>query len=128
MSAVAAPSPSRLSGRGPGRALQPSVGVAIRLVAGWHALAALGCGWILWNIAGAVWQLESLPRTAIGIAATIEMVIADPTIDTVGSGATRDTVVVFVAIEGVITAAAFNTVGVAVAGGNAPQQQGGGSP
>lgn len=71
MSAITADGPSRLAPRGPGRVLQPPVGVAIRLVLGWHVLAALAFAWIAWNIVGAVWQLDSLPRTAIGAGAAI---------------------------------------------------------
>ena len=43
----------------------------MRVVMAWHLLAALACAWFLWNIAAAVWSLESLPRTAIGVGATI---------------------------------------------------------
>lgn len=71
MSAITADGPSRLAPRGPGRVLQPPVDVAIRLVLGWHVLAALAFAWIAWNIVGAVWQLDSLPRTAIGAGAAI---------------------------------------------------------
>ncbi len=45
--------------------------MAIRLVLAWHVVAALAFAWIAWNIVGAVWQLESLPRTAIGAGAAI---------------------------------------------------------
>jgi ABC-type sugar transport system permease subunit len=45
--------------------------VAIRLVLAWHVIAALVFAWIAWNIVGAVWQLESLPRTVIGVGAVI---------------------------------------------------------
>ena len=65
MSAITADGSARLAPRGPGRALQPSIEVAIRLVLVWHVSAALVFAWIAWNIFGAVWQLESVPRTAI---------------------------------------------------------------
>jgi ABC-type sugar transport system permease subunit len=74
VTAITADRPSRIAPRGPGRVLQPPVGVAIRLVLAWHVLAALGFAWIAWNIVGAVWQLESLPRTAIGAGAAIGIV------------------------------------------------------
>jgi ABC-type sugar transport system permease subunit len=56
------------------RALQPSVPVTIAIVIGWHVLLALVCGWALWNIAAAVWELESVPRTAIGVGAAVGLV------------------------------------------------------
>jgi ABC-type sugar transport system permease subunit len=71
MSAITGGGPVRTEPLGPGRVLQPPVATAIRLVLGWHVVAAVVFAWIDWNIAGAVWQLESLPRTAIGIGATI---------------------------------------------------------
>jgi hypothetical protein len=74
MSAIAADGSARVSPRGPSSILQPSVHVAVRLVLAWHVIAALVFAWIAWNIVGAVWQLESLPRTAIGIGATIGIV------------------------------------------------------
>lgn len=74
MSAIAADRPTRIAPRGPGGILRPPVGVAIRLVLAWHVVAALGFAWIAWNIVGAVWELESLPRTAIGVGATIGIV------------------------------------------------------
>jgi ABC-type sugar transport system permease subunit len=46
----------------------------MRVVMVWHLLAVIACGWFLWNIAAAVWSLESLPRTAIGIGATIGLI------------------------------------------------------
>lgn len=75
MSAITADAPSRLAPRGPGRVLQPPVAVAIRLVLAWHVVAALAFAWIAWNIVGAIWQLESLPRTAIGAGAAIGLVV-----------------------------------------------------
>ncbi len=74
MSAITADRPARIAPRGPGRILQPPVGVAIRLVLAWHVVAALAFAWIAFNIVGAVWQLESLPRTAIGAGAVIGIV------------------------------------------------------
>ncbi len=71
MSAITAERPPQVAPRGPGRVLQPPVGVAIRLVLAWHVVAALVFAWIAWNIVGAVWQLESLPRTAIGAGAAV---------------------------------------------------------
>ena len=71
MSTIAAERPPQVAPRGPGRVLQPPVGVAIRLVLAWHVVAALVFAWIAWNIVGAVWQLESLPRTAIGAGAAV---------------------------------------------------------
>ncbi len=71
MSAITAERPPQVAPRGPGRVLQPRVGVAIRLVMAWHVVAALVFAWIAWNIVGAVWQLESLPRTAIGAGAAV---------------------------------------------------------
>ncbi len=71
MSALAADTSARMAPRGIGQLLQPPVGVAIRMVLAWHGIAALVFAWIAWNIVGAIWQLESLPRTAIGIGAMI---------------------------------------------------------
>ena len=71
MSAITAERPPQVAPRGPGRVLQPRVDVAIRLVMAWHVVAALVFAWIAWNIVGAVWQLESLPRTAIGAGAAV---------------------------------------------------------
>ena len=71
MSAITADATPRTAPRGPGRVLQPPLNVALGLVLAWHVFAALVFGWIAWNIFGAIWQLESLPRTAIGIAAAI---------------------------------------------------------
>lgn len=71
MSAVAADAAGRIAPRGPLRVVQPPVGVAIRMVLAWHVIAVLAYCWIAWNIVGAVWQLESLPRTALGIGATM---------------------------------------------------------
>jgi ABC-type sugar transport system permease subunit len=48
--------------------------VTIAIVIGWHVLLALVCGWALWNIAAAVWELESVPRTAIGVGAAVGLV------------------------------------------------------
>ena len=75
MSAFTADRPVRSAPRGPGRVLQPPVGVAIRLVLAWHIVAALVFSWIGWSIVGAVWQLESLPRTAIGAGAAIGILV-----------------------------------------------------
>jgi ABC-type sugar transport system permease subunit len=44
------------------------------MVIAWHLLLALACAWALYNIAAAVWQLESLPRTAIGIGASLGLI------------------------------------------------------
>ena len=74
MSAITAEGSARISPRGPGRVLQPSVDVAVKLVLVWHVVAALAFGWIAYNIVGAVWKLDSLPRTAIGIGATAGIV------------------------------------------------------
>lgn len=57
------------------RVAQPSVGLTIAIVIAWHLVLAAVCGWALYNIAGAVWQLESLPRTVIGIGATVGLVL-----------------------------------------------------
>ncbi|MHB1166084.1 MAG: carbohydrate ABC transporter permease [Candidatus Nanopelagicales bacterium] len=74
MSAIAADMPSRTSSRRPGRAFRPPIEVAIRLVIAWHVMAALAYGWVAWNIFGAIWQLESVPRTAIGVASVVGIV------------------------------------------------------
>jgi ABC-type sugar transport system permease subunit len=74
VSAITADAPTRIAPRGPGRILQPPVSVAIRLVLAWHVVAALAFAWIAWNIAAAVWQLESVARTAIGVGATIGII------------------------------------------------------
>jgi ABC-type sugar transport system permease subunit len=71
MSTITGGGPVPMEPLGPRRVLEPPVAVAIRFVLAWHVTAAVVLAWILWNIAGAVWQLESLPRTAIGIGATI---------------------------------------------------------
>jgi ABC-type sugar transport system permease subunit len=55
----------------PGRVLRPSAQLSARIVLGWHVVAALVFGWIAWNIFGAIWKLESLPRTIIGIGAIV---------------------------------------------------------
>ena len=55
----------------PGRILRPGVKTSIRLVIVWHVIATLAFAWIVWNILGAVWKLESLPRTLIGVGAVI---------------------------------------------------------
>lgn len=74
MSAITADVPAGTASRGPGRVLQPRIDIAIRLVVAWHVVAALVFGWIAWNIFGAIWQLESLPRTAIGVASVVGIV------------------------------------------------------
>lgn len=74
MTAVAAPGTVRAAPRGPGRVLRPPLDVAIRLVLTWHVIATLVFAWIGWNIVGAMWQLESVPRTAIGIGSSIGIV------------------------------------------------------
>ena len=58
----------------PGRILRPPATTSMRIVLGWHVVAALVFGWIAWNIFGAVWKLESLPRTVIGIGAVVGVV------------------------------------------------------
>ena len=58
----------------PVRLLRPPVQVSIRLVMAWHLVAALAFAWIAYNIFAAVWELESLPRTVIGIGAIIGIV------------------------------------------------------
>ena len=57
------------------RVAQPSVGLTIAIVIAWHLILAAICGWALYNIAGAVWQLESLPRTLIGAGAAVGLVL-----------------------------------------------------
>jgi ABC-type sugar transport system permease subunit len=58
--------------RGRRRALpRPPVRVVLVTVLAWHAIAVVFYGWVAYNIFGAVWRLESLPRTAIGIGAVI---------------------------------------------------------
>lgn len=59
------------AGRSRPRLPQPSLAVTLLLVIVWHAALSLVCGWALFNIAAGIWSLESLPRTAIGIGATI---------------------------------------------------------
>lgn len=48
-----------------------TIGVTIAAVIVWHLVFAAVCGWALVNIAGAVWRLEALQRTAIGTGAAI---------------------------------------------------------
>jgi ABC-type sugar transport system permease subunit len=55
--------------------LRPSVSVTLALVIGVHLVSALVCAWALYNIAAAVWSLESLPRTAVGIGAAVGLVL-----------------------------------------------------
>lgn len=71
MSATAAANPRP----GPMSLLRPSIPVTLALVIAVHVIAALVCGWALWNIAGAVWQLESVPRTVIGIGSGIGLAL-----------------------------------------------------
>lgn len=49
----------------------PTIGVTTTAVVVWHLAFAAACGWALVNVAGAVWRLEALPRTAIGTGAAI---------------------------------------------------------
>lgn len=49
----------------------PTTTVTVTAVIVWHLVFAVVCGWALANIAGAVWRLEALPRTAIGAGAGI---------------------------------------------------------
>lgn len=65
---------ARSSGPGIPRVPQLSVSSALSLVIALHGLAAIVFAWALWNIAAAIWALESLPRTAIGIGATVGLV------------------------------------------------------
>jgi ABC-type sugar transport system permease subunit len=58
----------------PSRVLHPPVKASIRIVLAWHVLASLVYAWIAYNILGAVWKLESLPRTVIGIGAIVGIV------------------------------------------------------
>lgn len=53
------PSPSWEDDEGFGRQL--------RVVMAWHLFLAGACTWVLVNIAGAIWQLDSLPRTVLGV-------------------------------------------------------------
>lgn len=48
--------------------------LAIALVIGWHLVLAAVCAWAAYNIYGAIWRLEALPRTAIGFTATVGLV------------------------------------------------------
>jgi len=73
MSATTAASGSLLTL--PGRVLRPPAQLSARIVMGWHIAAALAFGWIAWNIFGAVWKLESLPRTIIGIGALVGILV-----------------------------------------------------
>jgi ABC-type sugar transport system permease subunit len=59
----------------PRRVLSPPAQTSARIVLGWHLVASLVYAWIAWNIFGAVWKLESLPRTVIGIGAVVGIVI-----------------------------------------------------
>ena len=67
--ATASQRPQRLS------VLQPSIPVTLGLVIAVHVVAALVCAWALWNIVAAVWALESVPRTAIGVGAGIGLAL-----------------------------------------------------
>lgn len=67
--ATATPRPPQLS------VLRPSVPVTLAIVIAVHLLSALVCAWALYNVAAAVWSLESLPRTAIGIGAGIGLAL-----------------------------------------------------
>ncbi len=62
-------------GAGLGRLLRPPVPATITIVAICHVIVALICAWALYNIAAAVWALESLPRSAIGIGATLGLLL-----------------------------------------------------
>ena len=66
---------TRPPGPGLARFAQPRVSSALAFVVAVHVLAALVCAWALWNIAAAIWALEALPRTAIGIGATVGLVV-----------------------------------------------------
>lgn len=46
----------------------------LRLVQVWHLLLALGCAYILLNIANGAWKLESLPRSALGVIGALGLV------------------------------------------------------
>lgn len=46
----------------------------LRLVQAWHLLLALGCAYILLNIANGAWKLESLPRSALGAIGALGLI------------------------------------------------------
>ncbi len=46
----------------------------LRLVQAWHLLLALGCVYILLNIANGAWKLESLPRSALGAIGALGLI------------------------------------------------------
>lgn len=54
---------------------RPPVRVVLTTVLAWHAIAVVFYGWIAYNILGAVWRLESLPRTAIGVGAVAGLAV-----------------------------------------------------
>lgn len=58
----------------PGRMLRPPVAASLRIVLAWHVVAALVFAWIAYNIFAAVWALSSLPRTVIGVGATVGII------------------------------------------------------
>ena len=66
---------ARNPGPGFARFARSSVSSALAFVVLCHVLATLVCAWALWNIAAAIWALEALPRTAIGIGATVGLVV-----------------------------------------------------
>lgn len=57
------------------RFARPRASSALAFVLVVHALASLVCAWALWNIAAAIWALDALPRTAIGVGATVGLVV-----------------------------------------------------
>lgn len=65
---VVAPTPPA---RGMTPFARPGIAATIIAVAACHALAAVACAWVLWNIASATWALEALPRTALGIGSAV---------------------------------------------------------
>lgn len=54
--------------------LRLSISLSLIAVTAIHLVAALVCAWALWNVASAVWEMESLPRTATAIGSGLGLV------------------------------------------------------
>lgn len=53
---------------------QPSIAITLGFVITWHLVLALVCAWALFNVAAGIWLLESLPRTLLGVGATLGLI------------------------------------------------------
>jgi ABC-type sugar transport system permease subunit len=65
---------TEVAGRARSRLPSPSLAVTLLLVIIWHLLLAAISAWALFNVVGAIWRLEAIPRTAIGFGSAISLV------------------------------------------------------